>query len=150
MALGVLRMRRRCDISTVRERRDGALLALSDLRPLLDQPPRKLGGSYFSIFRISMHQQPMGRLPPESPIGQIIGHTQTEETKAQCGREKLMGQVQTRYTHDDSWEYGKRSIKRREALLASDVVEVMYSYNTEPTIQLSRAENQHDAAATTE
>jgi hypothetical protein len=33
-------------VTTVRERRDGAL-ALSDLRPLLNQPPRKLGGSYF-------------------------------------------------------------------------------------------------------
>jgi hypothetical protein len=31
---------------TVRERRDGAL-ALLDLRPLLNQPPRKLGGCYF-------------------------------------------------------------------------------------------------------
>jgi hypothetical protein len=33
-------------VPTVRERRDGAL-ALSDLRLLLNQPPRKLGGSYF-------------------------------------------------------------------------------------------------------
>jgi hypothetical protein len=36
-------------VLTVRERRDGAL-ALSDLRLLLNQPPRKLGGSYFFFF----------------------------------------------------------------------------------------------------
>jgi hypothetical protein len=34
---------------TVRERRDGAL-ALSDIRLLLNQPPRKLGGSYYFCF----------------------------------------------------------------------------------------------------
>jgi hypothetical protein len=34
---------------TVRDRRDGAS-ALSDLRLLLNQPPRKLGGSYFFFF----------------------------------------------------------------------------------------------------
>jgi hypothetical protein len=33
----------------VRDRRDGAL-ALSDLRLLLNQPPRKLGGSYIYFY----------------------------------------------------------------------------------------------------
>jgi hypothetical protein len=40
----------------------------------------------------------------------------------------------------------KRPIKRREA----DVVEIKYCRDTDPTMQQSRAENQHDAAATTE
>jgi hypothetical protein len=40
----------------------------------------------------------------------------------------------------------KRPINRREA----DVVELKYCRDTDPTMQQSRAENQHDAAATTE
>jgi hypothetical protein len=39
------------DCATVRERRDGAL-ALSDLRLLLNQPPGKLGGSYFCFLTV--------------------------------------------------------------------------------------------------
>jgi hypothetical protein len=40
----------------------------------------------------------------------------------------------------------KRPIKRREA----DVVDIKYCRDTDPTMQQSRAENQHDAAATTD
>jgi hypothetical protein len=40
---------RKVSAGRVRERRDGAL-ALSDLRPLVNQPPRKLGGSCFFLF----------------------------------------------------------------------------------------------------
>jgi hypothetical protein len=57
----------------VRERRDGAL-ALSDLRPLLNQPPRKLGGGYFYCFlsqdgrdKMPLRLHVKGVAPPPHP-----------------------------------------------------------------------------------
>jgi hypothetical protein len=56
-----------------------------------------------------------------------------------------MGQVQTRHTHDSLDEQ-----KTHQAQGSRSVVEIKYCRDTDPTMQHRRAENQHDAAATTE
>jgi hypothetical protein len=73
-----------------------------------------------------------------------MGLHQGKETKAQCGRKSKWD----KYRPDILMIAGtnKRPIKRREA----DVVETKYCRDTDPTMQQSRAENEHDAAATTE
>ena len=54
------------NVTMVRERRDGAL-ALSDLRLLLNQPPRKLGGRYFFFFHLLRCAVPGTHSLPELP-----------------------------------------------------------------------------------
>jgi hypothetical protein len=56
-----------------------------------------------------------------------------------------MGQVQTRHTHD-SWDEQKTHQAQGSRCSGNKVL----PRYTDPTMQQSRAENQHDAAATTE